>query len=193
MTDEEEDNFDFNRKSITHSTSTSHFLIMISRSQSLFLLLVILTLIFIISLSPVNAQPTGLLRRRTASNTLPPTSVQLKQVTRSKLVERAKRKATRTAKRQAAPSCGASENLQRFTDALGGIAAPPVYGCSGSWMTNGQRYNFEIEALDASCYAQMQACQLAANQGGNKGDMTVSACEGQQVQACLRLASETAS
>ncbi|WVQ70439.1 uncharacterized protein L199_008666 [Kwoniella botswanensis] len=166
---------------------------MASPAHSILILTLIFSMMFLALISPASAQPTGLLQRRTARNVAPNPSVQLKQVTRTELIERAKRKATRTTKRQAAPSCSTSDNRQMFTDALGGIAAPAVYGCSGTWMTSGQRYNFEIDALNASCYEQMQQCQLAANQGGNKGDLTVSNCEGKQAQACLKLASETAS
>ncbi|OCF55070.1 hypothetical protein L486_07180 [Kwoniella mangroviensis CBS 10435] len=166
---------------------------MVSPAHNLGALILILSILLSSLSSPINAQPTGLLQRRTARHVAPNTSVQLKQVTRTELIERSKRKATRTAKRYAAPSCSTSDNRQMFTGALGGIAAPAVYGCSGTWVTSGQRYNFEIDALNASCYKQMDQCQLAANQSGNRGDLTVSNCNGQQVQACLKLASETAS
>jgi hypothetical protein len=53
-------------------------------------------------------------------------------------------------------------------------------------MSSNQTYNFAIDALDASCYAQMNGCQAAANAGGNQGNITVSACEGQVGTHCSR-------
>lgn len=47
------------------------------------------------------------------------------------------------------------------------------------YVSSNQTYNFAIDALDASCYAQMNDCQAAANAGGNQGNLTVSACESQ--------------
>lgn len=55
---------------------------------------------------------------------------------------------------------------------------PPT--ASGStYKTANQSYNFLTDALHGSCYAQMQSCQQAANQGGNKAPLTVDACNNQ--------------
>ncbi|KAK8844834.1 hypothetical protein IAR55_006684 [Kwoniella newhampshirensis] len=90
-----------------------------------------------------------------------------------------------------------SGGLQTFTGALGGIPVPAVSASGNKWTTGNQTYNFLIDALNASCYSQMNSCQLAANRGGNHGDLTVSACEGQtdiqQIQACLAAASSASS
>ncbi|WWD22615.1 hypothetical protein CI109_107108 [Kwoniella shandongensis] len=86
-----------------------------------------------------------------------------------------------------------SGGLQAYTGALGGIPAPAVSASGDKWTTGGQTYNFLVDALNASCYAQMNSCQLAANQGGNNGTLTVSACETQQIQACLSAASSASS
>lgn len=83
-------------------------------------------------------------------------------------------------------------NLQTFTEALGGIAAPPVTAEGMFYRQSGQRYNFLIDALNQSCYVQMDKCQLAANKGGNKAPLTVENCNGTQIQACLKAAQATA-
>jgi hypothetical protein len=59
-----------------------------------------------------------------------------------------------------------------------------VYGCGEYYYQSGIRYNFLIDALNQSCYVQMDKCQLAANQGGNKEPLTVSNCNGRQIEAC---------
>ncbi|WRT63122.1 uncharacterized protein IL334_000025 [Kwoniella shivajii] len=79
-------------------------------------------------------------------------------------------------------------NLQTFTGSLGGTA-PAVTQSGNKYSTNGQTFNFLVDALNASCYVQMNDCQNAANKAGNKGDLTVGNCNGQQVQACLKAAS----
>lgn len=83
-------------------------------------------------------------------------------------------------------------NLQTFTEALGGITAPPVTAEGMFYRQSGQRYNFLIDALNQSCYVQMDKCQLAANKGGNKAPLTVENCNGAQIQACLKAAQASA-
>ncbi|RSH84060.1 hypothetical protein EHS25_005305 [Saitozyma podzolica] len=73
------------------------------------------------------------------------------------------------------------------------LSIPRVVASGNVYLSSNQTYNFAIDALDASCYTQMNDCQAAANAGGNQGSLTVSACEGQQVQECLAVASATAS
>ncbi|KAL7420419.1 hypothetical protein Q5752_005390 [Cryptotrichosporon argae] len=92
----------------------------------------------------------------------------------------------------AAAASGTGTNLQTYTGALGGISAPAVYASGTSYTSDGQTYNNLLAALDGSCYDQMNSCQLAANEGGNTGDLTVSACEGAQVSACLAAAAAQA-
>ncbi|WVF66783.1 hypothetical protein IAT40_001525 [Kwoniella sp. CBS 6097] len=84
-----------------------------------------------------------------------------------------------------------SGGLQTYKGALGGISAPAVTASGKQYTTNGRTFNFLIDALNASCYAQMDRCQNAANSSGNKGDLTVSNCNGQQVQECLKVASSS--
>jgi hypothetical protein len=38
------------------------------------------------------------------------------------------------------------------------------------WTCGPNEFNFLADAVTRSCYMQMDACQLAANQGGNKGE-----------------------
>ncbi|OCF34565.1 hypothetical protein I316_03606 [Kwoniella heveanensis BCC8398] len=83
-----------------------------------------------------------------------------------------------------------SGGLQTFKGALGGIAAPAVTASGNQYTTSGRTFNFLVDALNASCYAQMDKCQSAANSSGNKGDLTVNNCNG-QVQECLKMASST--
>lgn len=83
-------------------------------------------------------------------------------------------------------------NLQTYVGTVGPSAPPAVTkGANGQYTSNGRTFNFLVDALNASCYAQMDKCQNAANQGGNKGTLTVGACNGQQVQECLKVASGT--
>ncbi|WVO15134.1 hypothetical protein L204_102778 [Cryptococcus depauperatus] len=90
-----------------------------------------------------------------------------------------------------APICTgfAGSNRQAFTGALGGIVAPAVFVSGTMYTCEGTTYNSLLQALSASCSKQMDKCQLAANAGGNKGELTVSACAGQQLQACISAAS----
>lgn len=88
-------------------------------------------------------------------------------------------------------SCGFGPNWQQYTDGIAGIYAPPVCQSGDQWYQSGQAYNFAIDAINQSCYVQMDKCQLAANQGGNKGPLTVANCNGPQIQACLAQAKKT--
>nr|XP_019048097.1 hypothetical protein I302_01862 [Kwoniella bestiolae CBS 10118]OCF27027.1 hypothetical protein I302_01862 [Kwoniella bestiolae CBS 10118] len=98
---------------------------------------------------------------------------------------------TSTSSASPSTTSSAGSNLQKFTGALGGFAAPPVTQSGNRYTTNGQTYNFLIDALNSSCYAQMNTCQNEANKTGNKGDLTVGNCNGQQVQDCLKVASSS--
>ncbi|EJT46624.1 Endoglucanase 1 [Trichosporon asahii var. asahii CBS 8904] len=103
---------------------------------------------------------------------------------------------TQPAPTSAAPATSSAAavegNLQTFTEALGGITAPPVTAEGMFYRQSGQRYNFLIDALNQSCYVQMDKCQLAANKGGNKAPLTVENCNGAQIQACLKAAQAAA-
>ncbi|WOO84014.1 uncharacterized protein LOC62_05G007536 [Vanrija pseudolonga] len=88
-------------------------------------------------------------------------------------------------------SCTFGQNWQQYTDGIAGIYAPPVCQSGNQWYQSGQAYNFAIDAINQSCYVQMDKCQLAANQGGNKNPLTVANCNGPQIQACLAQAQKT--
>ncbi|WVQ99094.1 hypothetical protein IAU59_006226 [Kwoniella sp. CBS 9459] len=77
----------------------------------------------------------------------------------------------------------ASGDLQTYNSGLGAIFAPAVTKSGNYWYSSGQQYNFLVEALDGSCYKQMDQCQLKANQQGNT-PFAVSDCNGWQIQAC---------
>jgi hypothetical protein len=87
--------------------------------------------------------------------------------------------------------CAYGENLQKYTPGIAGILAPPVCQIGNYWYQSGQQYNFPIDAINQSCYVQMDKCQLAANQGGNVEPLTVANCNGWQIQACLAQAQQT--
>ncbi|KAL1406489.1 hypothetical protein Q8F55_008193 [Vanrija albida] len=92
----------------------------------------------------------------------------------------------------ASPSaCAFGPNWQQYTAGIAGILAPPVCQQGDKWYQSGQQYNFPIDAINQSCYVQMDKCQLAANQGGNKAPLTVANCNGPQIQACLAQAQQT--
>ncbi|WVF71809.1 hypothetical protein IAT40_006617 [Kwoniella sp. CBS 6097] len=86
----------------------------------------------------------------------------------------------------------ASGDLQTYNSGLGGIFAPAVTKSGNYWYSSGQQYNFLVEALDGSCYKQMDQCQLKANQQGNT-PFAVSDCNGWQIQACRSSGSGSAS
>ena len=46
-------------------------------------------------------------------------------------------------------------------------------------MTGGNNFNSLSDALQRSCYTQMNDCQNAANKAGNKGSLTVQTCSDQ--------------
>jgi len=83
-------------------------------------------------------------------------------------------------------STGTSGNLQTFTGNLGGVAAAPAVLASGSqFQVEGSSSEFKTkaDALTRSCADQHNDCADAANASGNKGDLTVTACNTQQ-DAC---------
>lgn len=47
------------------------------------------------------------------------------------------------------------------------------------FLTGTDNFNSLGNALDRSCYRQMDTCQNAANKGGNKGELTVGGCSTQ--------------
>ncbi|KAJ6494850.1 hypothetical protein C8R47DRAFT_1117481 [Mycena vitilis] len=78
-----------------------------------------------------------------------------------------------------------SNNLQSFTGALGGIAAPAVVASGSQFQVEGNSvFNKETDALARSCDVQKNACANAANASGDKGSLTVAACGAQQ-SACI--------
>ncbi|BEI98391.1 hypothetical protein CcaverHIS631_0306900 [Cutaneotrichosporon cavernicola] len=79
-------------------------------------------------------------------------------------------------------------NYQTFTGALGGFSAPAVTKAGNKYYTNGQEFNSLIDALDRSCYTQMDRCQLSANVNGNVPPLTVANCSNAQFQACMAAA-----
>lgn len=85
------------------------------------------------------------------------------------------------------------DNLQKYQQGIAGIMAPPVCKSGDYWYQSGIRYNFPIDAINQSCYVQMDKCQLAANKGGNAPPLTVENCNNVQSAACLAKAKETVS
>ncbi|KAJ7639868.1 hypothetical protein DFH06DRAFT_638834 [Mycena polygramma] len=84
-----------------------------------------------------------------------------------------------------ATPAGTSNNLQPFTGALGGIAAPAVVASGSQFQVEGNSvFNKETDALARSCDVQKNACANAANASGDKGSLTVAACGAQQ-SACI--------
>ncbi|EMD33508.1 hypothetical protein CERSUDRAFT_118084 [Gelatoporia subvermispora B] len=75
-------------------------------------------------------------------------------------------------------------NLQTFTDALGGVNPPAVTALSnGQFQVDGNSaFNSLQSALQRSCDVQNNQCADAANASGNKGGLTVAACNAQQSQ-----------
>ncbi|KAL1743196.1 hypothetical protein HDZ31DRAFT_41504 [Schizophyllum fasciatum] len=87
----------------------------------------------------------------------------------------------------ASSSSGSSAgNLQTFTGALGGVAAPTVSASGdGKFQVEGNSaFNSEKSAIIRSCDVQHNKCANAANSSGNQGDVTVEAC-GQQQSDCI--------
>lgn len=81
-------------------------------------------------------------------------------------------------------SAPVGSNLQTYTGAIGGFSAPPVTATNGRYTTAGREFNFLGDALQGSCYAQLNTCQNAANQSGNQGDLTVDKCSNQVSLLC---------
>ncbi|GLB40387.1 hypothetical protein LshimejAT787_0802580 [Lyophyllum shimeji] len=82
-----------------------------------------------------------------------------------------------------------SANLQNFTGALGGVAAPAVTALpNGKFQVAGNAaINTEQSAIIRSCDVQNNKCADAANASGNKNGFTVAACNAQQ-QQCIAAA-----
>ncbi|KAF7374870.1 hypothetical protein MSAN_00373100 [Mycena sanguinolenta] len=79
-----------------------------------------------------------------------------------------------------AASSSASNNLQSFTGALGGISAQAVVTSGSQFQVVGNSlFNTKTDALSRSCDDQQNACADAANAAGNKGSLTVAACNTQ--------------
>ncbi|OCH86068.1 hypothetical protein OBBRIDRAFT_856430 [Obba rivulosa] len=75
-------------------------------------------------------------------------------------------------------------NLQTFSGALGGVNPPAVTSLSnGQFQVDGNSaFNNLQSALQRSCDVQNNQCADAANASGNKGSLTVAACNSQQSQ-----------
>jgi hypothetical protein len=90
------------------------------------------------------------------------------------------------------PSAPASNgtSLQTFSGALGGVTAPAVTDLgNGQFQVAGNSaLKSQQNALERSCDMQHNLCADAANSSGNKGNLTVAACGGQQKQ-CISAAS----
>jgi hypothetical protein len=89
--------------------------------------------------------------------------------------------ATTAAASSSSGASSASGNVQTFTGALGGIAAPPVTaGGSKGFVVDGSEFIQEAGALGRSCDVQHNLCANAANSGGG---FSVSDCDTQN-NAC---------
>ncbi|KAJ3566298.1 hypothetical protein NP233_g7089 [Leucocoprinus birnbaumii] len=80
-----------------------------------------------------------------------------------------------------------SSNLQKFSGALGGVAAPAVQNLgNGSFSVGGTSttFNSQQSAVQRSCDTQNNQCADAANASGNQNGFTVAACN-QQLSQCL--------
>ncbi|WVQ94395.1 hypothetical protein IAU59_001474 [Kwoniella sp. CBS 9459] len=140
------------------------------------------------STSVSTARTSTSIKPSTLSSTSVAVSISAKPVT-STSAKPSSTSASATAPSATSSAGAGSGGLQTFKGALGGISAPAVTASGNQYTTNGRTFNFLVDALNASCYAQMDKCQNAANSSGNKGDLTVSNCNGQQVQECLKVAS----
>jgi len=75
-------------------------------------------------------------------------------------------------------------NLQTFTGALGGVAAPTVTASGSQFQVAGNDlFNDVAAAVERSCSVQNNKCSDAANSSGNANGLTVSACNAQET-AC---------
>ncbi|KAF7365278.1 hypothetical protein MVEN_00399600 [Mycena venus] len=89
--------------------------------------------------------------------------------------------ATTAAASSSSGASSASGNVQTFTGALGGLAAPPVTaGGSKGFVVDGSEFINEAGALGRSCDVQHNLCANAANSGGG---FSVSDCDTQN-NAC---------
>jgi hypothetical protein len=80
-----------------------------------------------------------------------------------------------------AAAAGGAGNLQKFTEALGGVSAPSVTQVGNRFQVQNNDLLNELEsALGRSCAVQHNKCANAANAGGNKNGLTVGACDQQQ-------------
>jgi len=81
----------------------------------------------------------------------------------------------------ASAASGSGGNVQTFTGALGGIAAPPVLQGGGKgFITDNSEFINASAAIGRSCDVQHNACANAANSGGG---FTVAQCDAQDT-AC---------
>jgi len=81
------------------------------------------------------------------------------------------------------PKPNQGKNLQKFSGALGGQKAPAVTSSGSKFQVEGNALmNSLPEALKRSCSIQKNKCADAANAGGNKNGLTVSACEKQRAE-----------
>ncbi|KAF7986512.1 hypothetical protein HWV62_31341 [Athelia sp. TMB] len=81
-------------------------------------------------------------------------------------------------------AAASGSNLQTFTGALGGVAAPAVTASGSQFQVAGNDlFNDVAAAVERSCSVQNNKCSDAANASGNANGFTVSAC-GAQETAC---------
>lgn len=85
----------------------------------------------------------------------------------------------------AVPTAAASTagNLQTFTGALGGVAAPPVTAGGRGFLIEGDSFLNEAGALGRSCDIQHNGCSDAANSAaGRASGLTTGQCDTQNTQ-----------
>lgn len=82
----------------------------------------------------------------------------------------------------AATAAAAGANLQTFTGALGGVAAPTVTAAGNGQfqVTGNDTFNNVQSAIERSCDVQNNKCSNAANSSGNANGLTVAACGAQE-------------
>lgn len=76
-----------------------------------------------------------------------------------------------------------ASDIQSFNQALGGFKASPITSSGDAkrpFSVDGDTFTDFQSAAQRSCDNQFQQCSQAANQQGNKGDLTVQACDQQK-------------
>ncbi|KAG7566855.1 hypothetical protein FFLO_01356 [Filobasidium floriforme] len=84
-------------------------------------------------------------------------------------------------------SLPAGGNLQKYTGALGGIAAPPVTASGNQFKEGTNTFNFLADALRRSCDDQSNLCGSYANSAaGRAAGVSINQCQSQQQTACYQ-------